>query len=77
MNRELTAAARDERLYAEMVAILRELAGVNDADYCPYCGWDNYHIDSCPVTRARCLIAALDTPEERRERYLDGYKWEQ
>ena len=70
MERELEAATRKERLYAEMVSIVRLVARLNTS-YCMFCGIPRVlgHDHGCPVTRARRLLAALDTPEERAARY--------
>ena len=72
MNRELTAAARDERLRNEMVNIVRLVADLHTGSApCPFCASGLEHENWCIVIRARCVLAALDTPEERTERYAN------
>ena len=74
MSRELEHyVARGDRLIAELTDIARAVSKLEHR-ICPFCGTPHSlgHDDDCTVLRARCLIAALDTPEERHERYLDG-----
>jgi hypothetical protein len=73
MNQLLETAARGMRYYAEMLSIIREVADL-DMSYCPFCHTPHGlgHDTGCSITRARCLLVALDTPEQRHARYLDS-----